>query len=88
VSNGDTISSSNTTLATLVAQKLDYRTFAPGSSFTHMQPFRITRGAFDASNKPVKLLLMFDAKAFANRTDGLKYSSKTPNIRIKLDCTT
>jgi hypothetical protein len=87
VLNGDTISSSNSTVTTLVAQKLDYRVFAPGSSFTHMQPFRLSREKLDPSNKPVKLLLMFDTKAYVTYTNAPKYTSKTPNIRIKLDCT-
>ncbi|HEY5094264.1 MAG TPA: hypothetical protein VII69_04000 [Candidatus Eremiobacteraceae bacterium] len=86
LSNGDTISSSNSTVTTLTAQKLDYRAFAPGSSYTHVQLFRNSQETYDAANKPVKLLLLFDVKALANATNGPKYSPPTPNIRIKLEC--
>jgi len=86
LTNGDTISSSNSTVAALTAQKLDYRTFAPGSSYTHVQLFRSSQESYDASNKPVKLLLLFDVKALANRTNVPKYAAPTPNMRIKLDC--
>jgi hypothetical protein len=86
LSNGDTISSSNSTVAALTAQKLDYRTFAPGSSYTHVQLFRSSQESYGADNKPVKLLLLFDVKALANRTSVPTYASPTPNMRIKLDC--
>lgn len=84
--NGDTVSSGNATTTTLNFQQLVYHSFAAGGSFTHAQ--RFLPSTFDASNKPVKLLIMFDAKTQAKYTNLPQFKSGPPNMRIKLDCTT
>jgi hypothetical protein len=83
--NGDTVSSGNATTTTLNFQQLVYHSFAAGASFTHAQ--RFWPGTFDAANKPVKLLVMFDAKTQAKYTNLPQFTSGPPNMRIKLDCT-
>jgi hypothetical protein len=85
-SNGDTVSSSNATTTTLNFQQLGYHTFAPGGTFTFSQ--RFWPGAnYDASIKPTKLLMMFDAKSEAKNSDLPQFHSGPANIRVKLDCT-
>ena len=81
----DTVSSGRSVLTGLTAQKLDYHDFAPGTSFTHTQPFW-PDPPFDATNTPTKLLIMFDAKALARNPDAPRFTGPA-NIRINLGCT-
>jgi hypothetical protein len=84
--NGETVSSSNATVTTLNFQQLGYHEFAPGGTFTFTQ--RFWPGAtYDTSIKPVKLLMMFDAKAEAKNSDLPQFHNGSSNIRVKLDCT-
>jgi hypothetical protein len=84
--NGDTVSSGNATTTTLNFQQLGYHNFAPGGSFTYAQ--RFWPGAnYDPSIKPVKLLMMFDAKSEAKNSDLPQFHDGSSNIRVKLDCT-
>ena len=78
LASGDTMGAG--TLAQLGAHD-----FAPRESSRYTQPFRVFREAFDQSNKPIKLLLTFNAKLYAIFSTP-KYSGATPNIRIRLDC--
>jgi hypothetical protein len=83
--NGDTVSSGFATMTTLNFQQLGYHTFAPGGTFTFSQ--RFWPGAnYDASIKPTKLLIMFDAVGEAKNSDLPQFHSGPPNIRVKLDC--
>jgi hypothetical protein len=83
--NGDTVSSGNATTTTLNFQQLGYHNFSPGGSFTHAQ--RFWPGAtYDASIKPVKLLIMFDATSEAKNSGLPQFHAGSPNIRVKLDC--
>lgn len=85
LSNGDTVSSSNTTITTLKAQRLVGHTTDPGKSFTYVQNFRYFRPAFDPSNQPIRILIVFDEAAY-------KYFVGKPmpvipaNFRISFDC--
>jgi hypothetical protein len=85
LSNGDTVSSSNTTITTLKAQQLVGHSTDPGASFTHVQNFRYFRPAFDPSNKPVRLLVVFDEGAY-KYFNGKPMPVIPPNFRISFDC--
>jgi hypothetical protein len=84
--NADTVSSGNATTTTLNFQQLGYHSFAPGGSFAYTQRFWLGP-TFDPSAKPVKLLIMFDAKNEAKNSLLPQFHSGAPNIRVKLDCT-
>jgi hypothetical protein len=85
LANGDTISSGNETLTTFKVRELVNRDFNPGESYTHVQNFRYDRPAFDPSNNPVKLLIVFDAGAY-KYFNGKSFPGNPPNFRIKFDC--
>jgi hypothetical protein len=82
--SGNTVAATNSTVASLVMQKLTFNDFAPGASFTYVQLFRPT--GFDATDKPVKLIVTFDASAEKQRTTLPQYTSNPPNFRISLGC--
>lgn len=85
LASGDTIASTNSTGSTLTEQKLDYHDFAPGASFSHKQTF-ILYTDVDPSNKPVKLLLLFDAKGMKERPNKPQYAPGIANFRIAFKC--
>jgi len=82
--NEDTVSTGNSTITTLTYQKLGFNDFAAGGSFTQVQPFW-PNPPFDATNAPVKLLVMFDAKAEARNTAAPQFRGSA-NFRIDLTC--
>ena len=85
LSNGDTVSSSNTTITTLKAQRLVGHTTDPGKSFSYVQNFRYFRPAFDPSNKPIRDLIVFDEGAYKYSV-GKPMPVIPPNFRISFDC--
>jgi len=85
LANGDTVASTNSAGTSLNFQQLTYHTFPPGGSFTYQQRFR--SAPFDATNKPVRLLVTFDAKAEKERTTHPQFTGSTPNFRISFECT-
>jgi hypothetical protein len=64
--------------------QLASHTFPPGSSFTYQQRFR--SAPFDATNKPVRFLITFDAKMEKQRTNAPQFTGSTPNFRISFEC--
>lgn len=85
LANGDTVSSGNTTTTTFKVRELDGHDFNPGASYTHIQNFRYDRPAFDPSNQPVKLLIVFDAGAY-KYFNGKPFPGNPPNFRISFSC--
>ena len=85
LANGDTVSSGNATLTTFKVRELISRDFNPGASYTHTQNFRYDRPAFDPSNKPVRLLVVFDVGAY-KYFNGKPFPGSPPNFRIRFGC--
>ena len=86
LANGAQITPGDTTIATLSAQDLGFHDFLPSAQYTHMQKF-IAAGAFDPANKPVAVVISFDAARQALDKTAPQYSINPPNYKIKLDCT-
>jgi len=82
--SGNTLASSNSAGSSMSMQKLTFNDFAPGASLTYVQLFRPT--GFDATEKPVKLIVTFDATAMKQRTNMPQYKANPPNFRISLGC--
>src|SRR5215469_6817926 len=82
--SGQNVASSNSVVTTLASQKLDYHTFAVGETFTYTQNFRWA--PFDPTDKPVRLLITFDAVS-QNKRDGQPHFKLPANFRIDLTCT-
>jgi len=82
---GNTVASSNSAGTTMNMADLLARTFPPGGSFTYQQRFRPT-GPFAASDKPVKLILTFNATAEKKNANAPQYKNPA-NFRISLTCT-
>jgi hypothetical protein len=85
LSNDDTVSSGNVTVTTLKAQQLTSHDFAPGESFAFVQNFRYFRPAFDPTNKPTRLIVVWDVGAY-KYFNGKPFPSDPPNFRIRFDC--
>lgn len=85
LANGDTVSSGNSTVTLLLAQQLFGHQLDPGASLTHAQNFRYDRPSFDPSNKPVKLLVVFDVGAY-KYFNGKPFPVNPPNFRISFEC--
>ena len=85
LANGDTVSSGNSTLTMFKARELDNRDFDPGASYTHIQNFRYDRPAFDPTNNPVKLLVVFDVGAY-KYFNGKPFPGNPPNFRFTFSC--
>jgi hypothetical protein len=85
LSNEDTVSSGNSTLTGLKFGELNSHNFDPGASYTHVQNFRYDRPAFDPSNKPIKLLVVFDVGAY-KYFNGKPFPGSPPNFRIRFSC--
>lgn len=81
--SGQNVASSNSVVSTLVSQKLDYHEFAVGETFTYKQNFRW--GPFDGTDKPVRVLVTFDAVS-QNKRDGQPHFKLPANFRIDLTC--
>lgn len=83
--NGDTVSSGNNTLTGLASQQYYNHEYAPGASWSYSQAFRYDRPPFDPSNKPVKLLIVFDVGAYTYFNQK-PYPGNPPNFRISFNC--
>ena len=81
--SGSSVASSNTAVTSMNMQQLAFRTFPPNGSFSYQQRFRPS--TFDASDKPVKLLVVFDA-ATQNKRENKPHYSLPANFRISFDC--
>ena len=84
LAGGNTVASSNTAGTTMNFGELANRTFPPGGSFTYMQRFR--QAPFDVSDKPIRLLFTFNAKAQSLYPHGPYYKNPA-DIRVDLTCT-
>jgi hypothetical protein len=84
LAGGNTVASSNTAGTTMNFGELANRTFPPGGSFTYTQRFR--QAPFDASDKPIRLLFTFNAKAQSLYPHGPYYKNPA-DIRVDLTCT-
>lgn len=84
LAGGKTIASSNTAVTNMNMSELAVHEFPPGGSFTYKQRFR--QAPFDPSDKAIRLLFTFNAKAQSLYPRGPYY--KTPaDFRIDLTCT-
>jgi hypothetical protein len=83
--NGDTLESDAGVTSTGSFVQLATHTFAPGSSFTYDQKF--IQIPFDTVDKPVKLIVTFDAATEKKITYRPQYKVNPPNFRINLECT-
>jgi len=82
--SGNTIASSNTAGTSINFGQLGYHTFAPGGSFTYQQRFRLA--PFDPTDKPVRLIVTFDATKEKMSTHAPQFTSNPPNFRISFQC--
>lgn len=82
--SGQNVAASNSTVATLTAQTLDYHDFAKGELFSYKQNFRWS--PLDVNDKPTRLLVTFNAQA-QNQREGLPHFKLPANFRIDLTCT-
>jgi hypothetical protein len=82
--SGNNVSSSNSAGTSMNKQQLDFRTIAPGGSFTYQQRFRWSN--LDPNDKPVRLLFTFDA-AKQNARSGWPHYTMPADFRIDLTCT-
>ena len=85
LANGDTVSSGNETTTMFKSRDLTSHDFNPAETFTYTQNFRYDRPAFDASNKPTKLLVVFDVGAY-RYFSGKPFPGNPPNFRIDFSC--
>jgi uncharacterized protein YcfJ len=83
--NGDTLASDAGVVTSGSFGQLVGHTFAPGSSFTYQQQF--IQIPFDTADKPVKLIVTFDAATEKKLTNRPQYKVNPPNFRINLECT-
>lgn len=84
LASGDTIASSNSAGSSMSTAKLTFNEFAPGGTLTYTQLFRPT--GFNATDKPVKLIVTFDAAGENQRANMPHYTTVPPNYRISLGC--
>ena len=82
--NGDTLESDAGVISSGTFDQLVAHTFAPGSSFTYQQNF--LQIPFNPE-KPVKLIVTFDAATEKKITYRPQYKVIPPNFRISLECT-
>jgi hypothetical protein len=82
--NGDTLLSDAGVITSGSFGQLVGHTFAPGSSFTYQQLF--IQIPFDAVDKPVKLIVTFDAATEKKITYRPQYKVNPPNFRISFEC--
>lgn len=88
LSNGDTLSATDSTRGNLNQQQLDFRTFPAAGQFTYTQMF-LTQTA-DPNNKPVKLLVTFDVPKYRANHPGASakfWRQKTPSYNFRIDLT-
>ncbi|HEY7981048.1 MAG TPA: hypothetical protein VID19_06160 [Candidatus Eremiobacteraceae bacterium] len=82
--NGDTLTSDAGVSTSGSFYQLAGHVFAPGSSFTYQQLF--VQIPFDTVDKPVKLIVTFDAATERKITYRPQYKVNPPNFRISLEC--
>ena len=82
--NGDTLESDAGVRSSGSFVQLATHVFAPGTSFTYQQQF--IQIPFNP-DKPVKLIVTFDASAEKKVTYRPQYKVDPPNFRINLECT-
>lgn len=89
LSNGDTMTTGDTTTGALNEQQLDFHNFPASGQFTYTQGFFNTQ-PLDQNNKPAKLLVTFDVPKYRaiHGASGKLYKQKTKgyNYRIDLTC--
>ena len=90
LSNGDTITTTDTTHGNLNQQQLYFHSFPASGQFTYTQMF-LSSQTLDQNNKPSKLLITFDVPAYRKTHSGSEakfWRLKTPgyNYRIDLTC--
>jgi hypothetical protein len=83
--NGDTLGSDAGVISSGTFGQLAGHTFAPGGSFTYQQLF--IQIPFDTVDKPVKLIVTFDAATINANPNRPHYTVNPPNYRIDLECT-
>ena len=81
---GQNTPATNSAGTSMNQEQLVFRTFPPGGSFTYQQRFRWA--PLNPSDKPVKLLVQFDA-AKQNVRVGLPHYKTPANFRIDFTCT-
>ncbi|HLJ83306.1 MAG TPA: hypothetical protein VKT51_03900 [Candidatus Eremiobacteraceae bacterium] len=81
---GQNVPSSNSAGTSMNQQQLQFRIFAPGSSFTYQQRFRWA--GLDPNDKPTKLLVTFDGPK-QNARVGQPHYTMPADFRIDLTCT-
>ena len=81
--SGNTAASSDSVGTAASFGLMANRTFPPGGSFTYQQRFR--PAAFNVSDKPVRLLVTFNATAQSHYPNGPYYKNPA-NFRISLEC--
>ena len=91
LTNGDTMSATDTTHGNLNQQQLDFHSFPASGQFTYTQTF-FSAQTLDQNNKPAKLLITFDAATYKKNhpaNTGKFWKTKAPsyNYRIDLTCT-
>lgn len=89
LANGDTLTTTDSTVASLKEQSLDYHSFPQAGQFTYTQSFVAQN--LDPNNKPAKLLITFDVATYLKNHPGKEakfWNVKTPgyNYRIDLTC--
>jgi hypothetical protein len=81
--HGNDVSANNGAGTSMNQQQLVFRTFNAGTSFTYQQRFRWAQ--LDPTDKPTRLLVIFDAAKESERTGWPHF--KTPaNFRINFGC--
>jgi hypothetical protein len=82
--SGNTVASSNTAATESTSHLLVSHSFAPGAPFSYQQQFR--PDTFDASDKPVQLLITFDAESLKNHPETPQFTADPANFRISFQC--
>lgn len=82
--NGDTISTDDSTTATLSQQQVDYHEFPPSAQFTQVQAF--VSNTLDPNDKPVAVVIAFDTAKLKQVSGHPAFSVSPPNYRIKFNC--
>src|ERR1700694_119006 len=82
--DGVKIASLDSTTGTLSQQQVDYHQFPPAAQFTHGQSF--LSDSIDSNNKPMAVVIAFDAAKLQQYPGHPAFSVHPPNYRIKFDC--
>ena len=82
--NGQTIVAQDTTTGTLSEQQVDFHQFPPSAQFAHAQIFVMPN--VDANNKPVAVIIAFDAGKLKQYSNKPQFTVSPPNYRVRLNC--